>query len=112
MFLLMPFAALALAGCTTVSTVKLDADKSFLTADVAFKSVQQATIATCSVPVKPAALTAGCNAAIDILHTGVLAEAAGVTAVQTGNAADLQTAVTTLTNLPAQLVALGVLKAN
>ncbi len=109
MFLLMPLAALALAGCTTLGTAKIDADKAFLTADIAFKSAQQTVLAGCSVPNAPATI---CGQAIDILHTGAQAEAAGFSAQQAGSAADEAAAVTNLTNLIGQLTALGVLKAN
>lgn len=103
--------AFALAGCATVGNdVRLNANKAFLTAQIAFKSTQQSTLAVCSVPAP--ALVQPCGKAIDLLHTGAQAEAAGFTAQQTGNAPDLQTAISTLTNLPAQLVALGVLEAN
>lgn len=101
-------ALLALPACATVGTVKLDTDKAFLTADLAFLSTQQTALAVCSAPVHPAA----CTQAIALLHTGAQAEAAGFTAQQAGNATDLAAAVTTLNNLPAQLVALGILKAN
>lgn len=100
-----------LAGCATLGTdVRLNTNKAFLTAQIAFKSSQQTVLSVCSVPV-PAKTTA-CGKAIDLLHTGAQAEAAGFTAQQAGNSADLQTAILTLTNLPAQLVALGVLEAN
>lgn len=105
------FGMAMLAGCTTLGNdVRLNTNKAFLTAQIAFKSAQQSTLAFCSVPV--ATKTPACTQAIDLLHTGAQAEAAGYTAQQAGNAADLQTAITTLTNLPAQLVALGVLEAN
>jgi hypothetical protein len=99
-----------LAACATVGNVKLDANKAFLTADTAFLSLQQTVNAACSVPTVRHG--DACVKAIGILHTGATAEAAGFTAIQAGNAADLMTAVTTLNNLPAQLVALGLLKAN
>lgn len=100
-----------LAGCATVgSDVRLNANKAFLTAQIAFKSTQQTVRAVCAAPVET--LRTPCDSAIDLLHTGAVAEAAGFTAQQTGNAADLQAAITTLANLPPQLVALGVLKAN
>lgn len=100
-----------LMGCATVGNdVRLNANKAFLTAQIAFKSTQQTTLAVCSVPAPR--LVEPCEKAIDLLHSGAQAEAAGFTAQQAGNAADLQTAITTLTNLPAQLVGLGVLEAN
>lgn len=100
-----------LAGCATLGNdVRLNTNKAFLTAQIAFKSSQQTVLSVCSVPVP--AKSAACGKAIDLLHTGAQAEAAGFTAQQAGNSADLQTAILTLTNLPAQLVALGVLEAN
>lgn len=110
MFLMMPLAALALAACSTVGTVRLNADKAFLTAQVAFKSAQQTTLATCTVPTVQT--TAACQTAIALLHTGAQYEAAGFSAQQAGSASDEATAVTNLTNLIGQLTALGVLKAN
>lgn len=101
--------SLLLSGCATLGgDVRLNANKAFLTAQISFKSVQQTTLAVCSVVPKPAP----CDRAIDLLSLGAQAEDAGFTAQQSGNAADLQTAITTLTNLPPQLVALGILKAN
>lgn len=102
--------ALALAACSTTGTVRLNADKAFLTAQVAFKSAQQTTLATCSVPA--AQPTAACQQAIDILHQGAAVEAAGFSAQQAGTSSDMNVAVTNLTNLIAQLTQLGVLKAN
>lgn len=108
------FPALLLVGtlsacATTATDVRLNANKAFLTAQIAFMSAQQTTLALCSAPTKP---VAACNTAIDLLQEGAKAEAAGFTAQQAGNAAGLQAALITLTNLPPQLVALGVLKAN
>lgn len=100
--------ALALAACTTAGTVRLNADKAFLTAQVAFKSAQQTTLATCSVLNAPTT----CGQAIDILHQGAGIEAAGFSTHQAGTASDEADAVTNLTNLIAQLTQLGVLKAN
>ena len=102
-------ATLLLSGCATFGNdVRLNANKAFLTAHISFKSVQQTTLAVCSVVPKPKP----CDEAIDLLSLGAQAEEAGFTAQQSGNAADLQTAITALTNLPPQLVALGILKAN
>lgn len=99
-----------LSGCaTTAESVRLNTNKAFLTAQLALKSSQQSTLAVCSVPAPP--LVEPCRKAIDLLHVGARAEAAGFTAQQAGNAADLQTSIVTLTNLPAQLVALGILEA-
>ncbi len=98
-----------LQGCTTLGTVKLNTDKAFLTAQITLKSAQQTTLAICSGPTKP---VAACDKAIDLLRVAAKAEAVGFTAQRTGNAADLRTAIVTLTNLPPQLVALGILKAN
>lgn len=99
-----------LTGCaTTGEAVRLNTNKAFLTAQIAFKSSQQTTLSVCRVPA--AALVDPCNKAIDLLHVGAQAEAAGFTAQQAGNATDLQAAIVTLTNLPSQLVALGVLEA-
>lgn len=101
---------IALAGCaTTPGSVRLNANKAFLTAQITLKSAQQSTLAVCTVPVNP---VAACDKAIDLLAVAAKAEAAGFTAQQSGNAADLQTSIATLVNLPAQLVALGILKAN
>lgn len=108
---LLPILFIVLAGSFLLSactTVRLNANKAFYTAQISFKSVQQTTIAACSVVPKPAP----CDRAIDLLHEGAKAEAAGFTAQQSGNAADLHAAIVTLTNLPPQLVALGILKAN
>lgn len=108
---MLPILFIALAGSFLLSactTVRLNANKAFYTAQISFKSVQQTTIAVCSVVPKPAP----CDRAIDLLHEGAKAEAAGFTAQQSGNAADLHAAIVTLTNLPPQLVALGILKAN
>lgn len=103
-------AAGLLSACTTLGNdVRLNANKAFYTAQIALKSAQQTTLAFCSAPTKP---VAACNKAIDLLNEGAKAEAAGFTAQQAGNAADLQTAVTTLTALPSQLADLGVLEAN
>lgn len=110
-FGLMLIASGMLSGCATLSTdVRLNTNKAFLTAQIAFKSSQQTVLAVCSVPVP--AKSAACAKAVDLLHTGAQAEAAGFTAQQAGNATDLQTAIITLTNLPPQLVTLGVLEAN
>ena len=102
---------IALAGCTTTGadTVRLNGNKAFLTAQIALKSAQQSTLAICTSPARP---VAACDKAIDLLTKGAQAEAAGFTAQQSGNSADLQTSITTLVALPAQLVALGILKAN
>lgn len=100
-------AALALSACT--GSVRLNTNKAFLTAQLALQSAQSTTLAVCSGPVKP---VAACDKAIDLLHVGAQAETAGFTAQQAGNARGLQTAILTLTDLPAQLVALGILKAN
>ena len=100
---------IALAGCATTGSVRLNTNKAFLTADTAFLSVQQTTLALCSVPTS--ATIDRCNKAIDILHDGAKAEAAGFAAQQAGNSTDLASAVTALANIPAQLVALGILKA-
>lgn len=111
LFLLVAVAASPLlTACTTLGDdVRLNANKAFYTAQIALKSAQQTTLAFCSAPTKP---VAACNKAIDLLNEGAKAEAAGFTAQQAGNAADLQTAVTTLTALPSQLADLGVLEAN
>lgn len=100
-------AVISLAACATTGDVRLNANKAFYTAQIAFKSAQQTTLAVCSAPAAP---TAACNSAVDLLHEGAKAEAAGFTAQQAGNSADLQTAIIKLTELPAQLAALGVLK--
>lgn len=98
-----------LAGCaTTANDVRLNANKAFLTAQIALKSAQQTTLAVCSQPAKP---VEPCDKAVDLLREGAKAEAAGFTAQQSGNSADLSAAILTLTNLPAQLTALGILKA-
>lgn len=102
-------AVLALSACATTGSVRLNTNRAFLTGQVALKSAQQTTFALCTVPSRPAAL---CDKAIDLLHQGSLAENAGFTAQQSGNAKDLATATQTLVALPAQLVALGILKAN
>lgn len=108
MLTLLPF---FMMGCATVGNdVQLNANKAFLTAQIAFKSTQQSTLAICSVPAPR--LIEPCAKAIDVLHEGARIEAAGFTAQQAGNAADLQTAVIALTGLPSQLAALGVLEAN
>lgn len=107
-FALLPVLA-CLAACTSLGSVQLNANKAFLTAQIAFKSSQQTALATCSTPATQK--TDACQKAIDLLHTGALAEQAAFTAQKAGNSADLATAVTTLTNLPSQLAALGVLKA-
>ncbi len=100
---------IGMGGCaTTAADVRLNANKGFLTAQIAIKSAQQTTLAVCSQPTKP---VAACDKAVDLLHEGAKAEAAGFTAQQSGNSADLQSAILTLTNLPAQLTALGILKA-
>ena len=104
-----PAAGLLSACATLGNDVRLNANKAFYTAQIALKSAQQTTLAFCSAPTKP---VAACNKAIDLLAEGAKAEAAGFTAQQVGNAADLQTAVTTLTALPSQLADLGVLEAN
>lgn len=111
LFVLVAVPAMSLLGaCTTLGNdVRLNANKAFYTAQIALKSAQQTTLAFCSAPTKP---VAACNKAIDLLNEGAKAEAAGFTAQQAGNAADLQTAVTTLTALPSQLADLGVLEAN
>lgn len=111
LFLLVAVAASPLlTACTTLGNdVRLNANKAFYTAQIALKSAQQTTLAFCSAPTKP---VAACNKAIDLLNEGAKAEAVGFTAQQAGNAADLQTAVTTLTALPSQLADLGVLEAN
>jgi hypothetical protein len=110
---LVPFAGMVLlagglAGCSTTG-VRLDANKAFYTAQIALRSSQQITLTTCSSP-RPA-LVEPCQKAIDLLGTAARAEAAGFTAQQAGNAADLQTALITLTALPQQLADLGVLEA-
>ena len=98
-----------LAGCaTTANDVRLNANKAFLTAQIALKSAQQTTLAVCSQPAKP---VEPCDKAVDLLREGAKAEAAGFTAQQSGNSAGLSAAILTLTNLPAQLTALGILKA-
>jgi hypothetical protein len=102
-------ASIPLAACSTVHTVKLDSDRAFLTADIAFKSAQQTTLALCSVPNSPKEI---CVQAIGILHNGAQYEAAGFSAQQTGSASDEAAAVTNLTNLISQLTTLGLLKAN
>lgn len=111
LFLLVAVPAVGfLSACATLgSDVRLNANKAFYTAQIALKSAQQTTLAFCSAPTKP---VAACNKAIALLNDGAKAEAAGFTAQQAGNAADLQTAVTTLTALPSQLADLGVLEAN
>lgn len=111
LFLLVAVAASPLlTACTTLGNdVRLNANKAFYTAQIALKSAQQTTLVFCSAPTKP---VVACNKAIDLLDKGAKAEAAGFTAQQAGNAADLQTAVTTLTALPSQLADLGVLEAN
>jgi len=109
--LLLAGAATGLGGCaTTAQSVRLNSGKAFLTAQLALKSAQQSTLAVCRVPAPR--LVEPCRRAIDVLHTGAQAEAAGFTAQQAGNAADLQASILILTNLPAQLAALGVLEAN
>lgn len=100
-------ACAALSACA--GSVRLNSNKAFLTAQLALKSAQQTTLSVCSAPVKPVAV---CDTAIDLLHKGAQAEAAGFTAQQAGNTAGLSAAIGTLTNLPSQLVALGILKAN
>lgn len=99
--------AASLSACA--GSVRLNANKAFLTGQTALKSSQQSVAAVCSVP--PAKGSAQCNQAIDLLHTGAQAEAAGFTAQQAANAVALSAAIITLNNLPAQLVALGFLKA-
>lgn len=99
----------SVAGCATTGTVQLKANQAFLTGQVALKSAQQTVQAVCSAPNRP---EPQCDQAIDILHTGAQAEAAGYTAIQAGNSADLNAAVKTLTALPQQLVTLGILKVN
>lgn len=110
LFLLIALPATALlSACATLGgDVRLNANKAFYTAQIALKSTQQTTLALCSAPRRP---LAACNKAIDLLNDAAKAEAAGFTAQQTGNAADLQAAVTTLTALPSQLAALGILEA-
>lgn len=104
-------AAGLLAGCSTIGgDVRLNAYKAFLTAQIAFKSAQQTTIAFCSAPA--AVQVEPCNKAIDLLREGAKAEAAGFTAQQAGNAAGMSEALTVLVALPAQLAALGILEAN
>jgi len=100
--------ALALSACTTsgADSVRLNANKAFLTAQIALASAQQTVIATCSIPAPP---QPECNKAIGLLHTGAQAEAAGHTAIAAGNAADVEVAIRTLTDLPAQLVVLGII---
>ncbi|WP_068093373.1 hypothetical protein [Novosphingobium rosa] len=102
--------SLSTSLCACAGTVRLNANKAFLTAQTALKSGQQSVNAVCSVPA--AQTTDKCQQAITLMHTGAQAEAAAFTAQQAGNSADLATAITTLNNLPAQLVALGILKAN
>jgi hypothetical protein len=104
------FAALALSACaSTTGTVALDADKAFLTADVAFKSAQQVVLAG----IQSGTITGDTKAqVIAIMDKGAVAETAGFTAEQAANSVDEATAVTSLTTLLAQLSALGVLKAN
>lgn len=97
------------AGCATANTVRIKTDQAFLTGQLALKTAQQTVMAVCSTPTKP---EPQCNQAIDILHTGALAEDAGHTALLAGNAKDLNAAVATLTSLPQQLVALGLIKGN
>jgi len=97
-------AALALAGCATAGTVRLNADKALLTAQVALKSAQQTTLAACQVPAAP---VAACTSAIDLLHEGARYEAAAVAAQQAGASIDEAAAVANLTNLLAQISALG-----
>ncbi len=100
-----------LAGCATVGgDVRLNANRAFLTAQIAFKSTQQTVLAVCRVPAP--SLVAPCDKAVALLHTGAQAEAAGFASQQAGNAAGLQAAILALTDLPPRLVALGVLEAN
>lgn len=105
----MPLLAALCACASTVESVRLNTNKAFLTGQIALKSAQQTTFALCTVPTRPEAL---CDKAIDLLHTASVAETAGFTAQQSGNAKDLAAATQTLVALPAQLVALGILKAN
>ena len=102
--------AASLSACASLglgNDVRLNANRAFLTGQIALKSAQQSTVAICTPPTRP---VAACDKAIDLLAAGARAEAAGFTAQQAGNSADLQTAITTLVALPAQLVALGILK--
>jgi hypothetical protein len=104
----LPAAAMLSACASLGNDVRLNANKAFYTAQIALKSAQQTTLAVCSTPQRPAA----CGRAIDLLGDAAKAEAAGYTAQQTGNAADLQAALITLTALPSQLAALGILEAH
>lgn len=110
LFLLLAAGSLVSCATTGGDAVRLNASKAFLTAQIALKSTQQTVLAVCSTPLRQA--SEPCNKAIDLLHAGAQAEAAGFTAQRAGSAADLQTAIIALTNLPPQLVALGVLEAN
>lgn len=98
-----------LSGCATTGGVRLNTDKAFYTAQVAFRSVQQITLTTCTRP--PARLVEPCGKAIDLLHTGAQVEATGFAAQQAGRVMDVQSALTVLISLPSQLAALGVLEA-
>ena len=99
-----------LSGCqtTTADSVRLNTNKAFYTAQIALKSSQQTVLVVCSSPARPAA---ACNKGIDLLRTAAKAEAAGFTAQQAGNSADLQSVLITLTALPSELAALGLLEA-
>jgi len=108
-FLIVALFVTALTGCATAGAgkVKLNANKAFLTAQIALLSAQQTVAAACSIPNPPQPI---CNTAIDLVHTGAQAETAGFTAQKAGNQKDLQAAIATLNDLPAQLVTLGLIK--
>lgn len=109
-FLFILLSAGGLSGCATAGDVRLNANKAFSTAQIAFHAVQQTALIVCTNP-QPR-LVQPCQKSLDVLKTGAEAEAAGFTAQQAGNAQDLQTAIITLTALPSQLAELGILEAN
>lgn len=100
-------AIVALGGCTTAGTVRLNAGRAFYTAQIAFKTAQQSTLVVCTNPAPR--LVAPCQEAVSILGTGAKVEATGFAAQQAGNATSLQAAVIALTDIPPRLAALGVL---
>jgi len=101
------WALLALAGCATTGTVRLDADKAFLTAQIGFESLQQAALAG----IQSGAISGDAKARVIALNDkGVRLEAEGYAARQAANAAAEGDAAIGLTTIVSQIVALGVLK--
>jgi len=99
-------AVLALAACSTVGKVTLDADKGFALAQLGFKTAQQAAI-TCieqHVPI----CTANKAKIIDLVDQGQALETKGFTAQQAANSVAEGDAATALINIVGALNALGV----